>query len=123
LVRDAHAHIFKKRPGQLIVNRIKDAMHFYTIGIGMIPATILLFLLHITYGKHFKLRSLFSYLFPGSSCELTDYPTDGTIPHHWQFERTPLRQFWQKYFGQSDAERHERMLAYNERNVIFARWR
>jgi hypothetical protein len=71
----------------------------------------------------FVIYSINSALISGSNCELTDYPTDGTVPHHWQFERTPLRQFWQRYCGISDAERHERMLAWNERNSIFARWR
>jgi hypothetical protein len=42
--------VFKKRPGQLIVNRIKDAMHFYTIGVGMIPMAILLTIVHVIYG-------------------------------------------------------------------------
>ncbi|PIO74279.1 hypothetical protein TELCIR_03717 [Teladorsagia circumcincta] len=56
------------------------------------------------------------------TCELKDYP-EGEPPHHWQFERTPVRQWWAKHFGESDIEHHERNLAYYEKIGIQARWR
>ncbi|CAB3411173.1 unnamed protein product [Caenorhabditis bovis] len=106
-IRCSHAAVFRKRPGQLIVNRIKDVCHFYFIGIGFLPVLFALTYNHIIYG----------------TCELKDYPTEGPPPHHWQFERTPVRQFWAKYFGVSDIEHHERNLAYYEKQGILARWR
>ncbi|KAI6196633.1 Heparosan-N-sulfate-glucuronate 5-epimerase [Aphelenchoides besseyi] len=108
LIRNSHAHVFRKRPGQLIVNRMKDVGHFYLIGIGLIPMSIVMIVSHIVYGPN---------------CELKDYPTDGTIPHYWQFERTPLKQWWAKYFGPSDIQRHECNLAYHERMMVINRWR
>ncbi|KAI6194073.1 Heparosan-N-sulfate-glucuronate 5-epimerase [Aphelenchoides besseyi] len=108
LIRNSHAHVFRKRPGQLIVNRMKDVGHFYLIGIGLIPMSIIMIVSHIIYGPN---------------CELKDYPTDGTIPHYWQFERTPLKQWWAKHFGPSDIERHECNLAYHERMMVISRWR
>ncbi|KAK5964548.1 hypothetical protein GCK32_016766 [Trichostrongylus colubriformis] len=56
------------------------------------------------------------------TCELQDYP-EGEPPHYWQFERTPVRQWWAKHFGVSDIEHHERNLAYFEKLGIQARWR
>ncbi|CAI4229833.1 unnamed protein product [Auanema sp. JU1783] len=106
-VRQSHAHLFRKRPGQLIVNRIKDVCHFYFIGIGFLPVLLCVAYNHIVHGP----------------CELTDYPEDGTVPHHWQFERTPIRQWWAKNFGVSDVEHHERNLAYFEKQATLARWR
>uniref|UniRef100_A0A0K0DCQ2 NADH dehydrogenase [ubiquinone] 1 beta subcomplex subunit 5, mitochondrial n=1 Tax=Angiostrongylus cantonensis TaxID=6313 RepID=A0A0K0DCQ2_ANGCA len=47
----------------------------------------------------------------------------GDPPHYWQFERTPVRQWWAKHFGVSDIEHHERNLAYYEKLAIQARWR
>ncbi|KAF7624766.1 hypothetical protein Mgra_00009955 [Meloidogyne graminicola] len=89
----AHSWIFKRRQGQLINNRVKDAMHFYVIGIGLIPGAILLFITSIIFG---------------SQCELAEYPKEGEQPpHYWQFERTPLRQFIAKYLSTSDMQYHE----------------
>jgi hypothetical protein len=45
------------------------------------------------------------------------------VPRFWQFERTPLKQWFVRFKGYSDMEHHERMLAYYERNAIIARWR
>ncbi|KAI6226216.1 Complex I-SGDH [Aphelenchoides fujianensis] len=95
-------------PGQLIVNRMKDVGHFYLIGLGLLPAVLITVISHIVYG---------------GACELQDYPTDGSIPHYWQFERTPMRQFLMKYLGYSDIQRHESNLSYHERNNILSRWR
>jgi hypothetical protein len=106
-VRLSHAHIFRRRNGQLIVNRIKDMGHFYMIALGTFPFLIACAYAHIVYGP----------------CELKDYPEDGPPPRYWQFERTPLRQFWAKHFGVSDMEHHERNLAYFERQSILSRWR
>ena len=105
--RQSHAALFRKRPGQLIVNRIKDVSHFYMIGIGFLPWLALAAYAHIVYGP----------------CELTDAPKDGPPPHFWQYERTPIRQWWAKYFGVSDMEHHERNLAYYEKQGIVSRWR
>ncbi|CAD6195281.1 unnamed protein product [Caenorhabditis auriculariae] len=106
-MRESHAAVFRKRPGQLIVNRVKDVCHFYFIGIGFLPVLVCLAYNHIVYG----------------TCELKDYPTEGPPPHYWQFERTPVRQWWAKWFGVSDVEHHERNLAYYEKQGILARWR
>uniref|UniRef100_A0A7E4VJB2 NADH dehydrogenase [ubiquinone] 1 beta subcomplex subunit 5, mitochondrial n=1 Tax=Panagrellus redivivus TaxID=6233 RepID=A0A7E4VJB2_PANRE len=106
-IRLSHAHVFRKRSGQLIVNRIKDAAHFYFIAIGILPFFVAAALTHIVYGP----------------CELKDYPTEGPPPHHWQFERTPLRQLFGKYFGISDIEHYERNLAFYERQSILGRVR
>ncbi|MFH4974734.1 hypothetical protein AB6A40_001443 [Gnathostoma spinigerum] len=106
-IRSSHARLFVKRPAQLIVNRIKDITHFYIIGIGILPVLVCLIYNHIIYGP----------------CELKDYPTEGPPPHYWQYERTPIRQWWAKHFGVSDIEHHERQLAYFERNSILQRWR
>ncbi|KAK6738703.1 hypothetical protein RB195_020673 [Necator americanus] len=105
-LRESHAALFRKRPAQLIVNRIKDICHFYFIGIGILPVILCLTYNHIVYG----------------TCELRDYP-EGESPHYWQFERTPVRQWWAKWFGVSDIEHHERNLAYYEKLGIQARWR
>ncbi|EYC38911.1 hypothetical protein Y032_0687g1533 [Ancylostoma ceylanicum] len=105
-LRESHAALFRKRPAQLIVNRIKDVCHFYFIGIGILPVILCLTYNHIVYG----------------TCELRDYP-EGEAPHYWQFERTPVRQWWAKWFGVSDIEHHERNLAYFEKLGIQARWR
>ena len=59
----------------------------------------------------------------GPSCELHDFPTDGSMPHYWQYERTPLRQWVARNMGYSDVESYERNLAYYERNNIRQRWR
>lgn len=45
------SHVMLKRPGQLIVNRIKDAIHFYIFGIGIIPLSFVVIYYHIFYGK------------------------------------------------------------------------
>ena len=105
-LRESHAALFRKRPGQLIVNRIKDVCHFYFIGVGFLPVLMCLAYNHIVYGP----------------CELKDYP-EGAPPHHWQFERTPIRQWWAKNFGVSDIEHHERNLAYFEKQGTLAHWR
>ncbi|RCN43107.1 hypothetical protein ANCCAN_10895, partial [Ancylostoma caninum] len=84
----------------------KDVCHFYFIGIGILPVILCLTYNHIVYG----------------TCELRDYP-EGEAPHYWQFERTPVRQWWAKWFGVSDIEHHERNLAYFEKLGIQARWR
>ncbi|KAK6043920.1 hypothetical protein COOONC_18575 [Cooperia oncophora] len=105
-IRESHANLFRKRPPQLISNRIKDFCHFYFIGIGVLPVMLCLAYNHIVYG----------------TCELKDYP-EGEPPHYWQFERTPVRQWWAKHFGISDIEHHERNLAYYEKLGIQARWR
>lgn len=105
--RQSHAHVFRKRGGQLIVNRIKDVSHFYFLVLGAGPFVIGAVLTHIIFGP----------------CELKDYPEEGPPPHYWQFERTPLRQLFAKYFGVSDIEHHERNLAYFERQSILGRWR
>uniref|UniRef100_A0A915DDZ5 NADH dehydrogenase [ubiquinone] 1 beta subcomplex subunit 5, mitochondrial n=1 Tax=Ditylenchus dipsaci TaxID=166011 RepID=A0A915DDZ5_9BILA len=81
LLSGGHAHLFTKRPGQLLHNRYKDQMHFYFVAIGVYPILLILFFTHVYYG----------------SCELQDYPEDGTVPHYWQFERTPLRQWYAKW--------------------------
>lgn len=80
--------------------------HFYFFGIGLFP-----FLLIVTY-NHFKY----------GSCELKDIP-EGEVPHYWQYERTPMRQWWAKHFGCSDIEYHERNLAYFVRQQTLALWR
>ncbi|VDM63984.1 unnamed protein product [Angiostrongylus costaricensis] len=85
---------------------VQDYCHFYFIGIGILPVVICLAYNHIVYG----------------TCELRDYP-EGDPPHYWQFERTPVRQWWAKHFGVSDIEHHERNLAYYEKLAIQARWR
>ena len=59
-VRQSHAALFRKRPGQLIVNRIKDLMHFYMIGIGFLPWLAVAAYAQIVYGP----------------CELTDIPKE-----------------------------------------------
>nr|CDJ94689.1 Protein C25H3.9, isoform a [Haemonchus contortus] len=105
-IRESHAALFRKRPAQLITNRIKDYCHFYFFGIGVFPIMLCLAYNHIVYG----------------TCELRDYP-EGEPPHYWQFERTPVRQWWAKHFGLSDIEHHERNLAYYEKTGIQARWR
>uniref|UniRef100_A0A915ATN1 NADH dehydrogenase [ubiquinone] 1 beta subcomplex subunit 5, mitochondrial n=1 Tax=Parascaris univalens TaxID=6257 RepID=A0A915ATN1_PARUN len=105
--RYSHAALFRKRPGQLIVNRVKDVTHFYFIGIGFLPVLVCLVYNHIVHG----------------ACELKDYPEEGPPPHYWQFERTPVRQWWAKHFGVSDIEHHERQLAYYEKLAMVARWR
>ncbi|KAK5967500.1 hypothetical protein GCK32_004906, partial [Trichostrongylus colubriformis] len=105
-IRESHANLFRKRPAQLISNRIKDVSHFYFFGIGLFPVMLCLAYNHIVYG----------------TCELQDYP-EGEPPHYWQFERTPVRQWWAKHFGVSDIEHHERNLAYFEKLGIQARWR
>ncbi|KJH42016.1 hypothetical protein DICVIV_12003 [Dictyocaulus viviparus] len=119
IFRKSHAALFRKRPAHLIINRIKDYFHFYFIGLGILPVIICLTYNHIVYG----------------TCELKDYPEKirniffwnislkGDPPHYWQFERTPVRQWWAKHFGISDIEHHERNLAYFEKLGIQARWR
>ncbi|CAJ0586632.1 unnamed protein product, partial [Mesorhabditis spiculigera] len=107
LLRFSHAHLFRKRPAQLIVNRIKDVVHFYLVGIGLFPVFAFLTYNHIYHG----------------TCELKDYPTEGPPPAYWQFERTPARQWWAKHFGLSDMEHHERNMAYHEKIGIIGRWR
>uniref|UniRef100_A0A1I7Z3Z6 NADH dehydrogenase [ubiquinone] 1 beta subcomplex subunit 5, mitochondrial n=1 Tax=Steinernema glaseri TaxID=37863 RepID=A0A1I7Z3Z6_9BILA len=106
-MRQSHAHVFRKRPGQLIVNRIKDVAHFYFVGIGILPVFLCMAYNHIVHGP----------------CELQEYPTEGPPPHYWQFERTPVRQWWAKHFGLSDIEHHERNLAYFTKQAIVQRWR
>uniref|UniRef100_A0AC35UBN7 NADH dehydrogenase [ubiquinone] 1 beta subcomplex subunit 5, mitochondrial n=1 Tax=Rhabditophanes sp. KR3021 TaxID=114890 RepID=A0AC35UBN7_9BILA len=105
-VRCSHAHLFVRRPGQLITNRIKDAIHFYFVGIGLLPVLMIVAYNHIKNGN----------------CELRDIP-EGETPHYWQYERTPIRQWWSKHFGISDMEHHERNLAYFERQQTLALWR
>uniref|UniRef100_A0A0N5C887 NADH dehydrogenase [ubiquinone] 1 beta subcomplex subunit 5, mitochondrial n=1 Tax=Strongyloides papillosus TaxID=174720 RepID=A0A0N5C887_STREA len=105
-IRFSHAHLFVRRPGELVINRIKDAIHFYFIGIGALPFFLIVAYNHIKYGN----------------CELRDIP-EGEVPHYWQYERTPMRQWWAKYFGISDMEHHERNLAYYERQQTLALWR
>uniref|UniRef100_A0A0N5AJ02 NADH dehydrogenase [ubiquinone] 1 beta subcomplex subunit 5, mitochondrial n=1 Tax=Syphacia muris TaxID=451379 RepID=A0A0N5AJ02_9BILA len=102
-----HAAIFRRRPGQLVVNRIKDVTHFYFIGLGALPILLAVAYNSIKYGP----------------CELKDYPTEGPPPRYWQFERTPIRQWWSKHFGISDIEHHERTMAYRVRSEILGRWR
>ncbi|CAJ0604712.1 unnamed protein product [Cylicocyclus nassatus] len=106
-LRESHAAVFRKRPPQLIVNRIKDIAHFYFIGIGILPVILCLAYNHIVYG----------------TCELRDYPEQRSSPTSWCFEKTPVRQWWAKHFGVSDIEHHERNLAYYEKLGIQARWR
>ncbi|CAJ0932413.1 unnamed protein product, partial [Mesorhabditis belari] len=106
-IRCSHAHVFRKRPAQLIVNRIKDIVHFYMIGIGLMPVLGFLFYLHVVNG----------------TCELKDIPTEGPPPAYWQFERTPARQWFARNFGISDMEHHERNLAYYEKMATVSRWR
>ncbi|KAH7696198.1 Protein C25H3.9 a, partial [Aphelenchoides avenae] len=60
-------------------------------------------------------------------CELKDYPDTENgepAPHHWQFERTPLRQLaqWVPWM-QSDIERVERELSYFVRQQTIHHWR
>lgn len=105
-IRFSHARVFARRPPQLITNRIKDAAHFYFIGIGVLPVLLIVAYNHIKYGN----------------CELKDIP-EGEIPHYWQYERTPIRQWWAKHFGISDIEHHERNLAFYERQQTIALWR
>ena len=102
-----HGHIYRKREGQMYWNRIKDVIHFYFIGIGFLPFFIALGYAHIVYG----------------ACELQDYPEDGPPPHFWQYERTPFKQWWTKWFQLSDMEHHERNLSLMERGGILNRWR
>ena len=52
LLRHGHAHVFRKRPGQLIVNRLKDVAHFYFIGLGLIPIALIAGISHIVYGAY-----------------------------------------------------------------------
>ncbi|VDD95534.1 unnamed protein product [Enterobius vermicularis] len=107
LRRSGHAPVFRRRQGQLVSTRIRDIAHFYIIGVGLIPMFLILAYNAIKYGP----------------CELKDYPTEGPPPRHWQFERTPIRQWWAKHFGASDIERHERTMAYRIRCEILNRWR
>uniref|UniRef100_A0AC34GMY3 NADH dehydrogenase [ubiquinone] 1 beta subcomplex subunit 5, mitochondrial n=1 Tax=Panagrolaimus sp. ES5 TaxID=591445 RepID=A0AC34GMY3_9BILA len=107
-IRLSHSHLFRRRNGQLIVNRIKDMAHFYMIALGSLPFLFACAYTHIVYGP----------------CELKDYPEEGQPPpRYWQYERTPLRQWFVKWIGQSDMEHHERNLAYFERQGILTRWR
>lgn len=50
-IRQGHAHVFQKRPGQLLTNRIKDIAHFYLIGVGALPCAIIVIVSHIFYSK------------------------------------------------------------------------
>uniref|UniRef100_A0A914QEF9 Succinate dehydrogenase subunit 3 n=1 Tax=Panagrolaimus davidi TaxID=227884 RepID=A0A914QEF9_9BILA len=52
-VRLSHAHIFRRRNGQLIVNRIKDMAHFYMIALGTLPFIVACAYTHIVYGMFF----------------------------------------------------------------------
>ena len=101
-----HARIFRKRPGVLVINKLKDAVHFYPLGICFIPFGIYLVITHIIYGP----------------CELTDYPEEGPPPRYWQYERTVPVQLYQKYLGKSDLERHESYLSKSVRESTFNRW-
>jgi hypothetical protein len=48
-----HSWVFRRRQGQLINNRVKDAIHFYLFGIGIIPGAILLLIVHVIFGQIF----------------------------------------------------------------------
>uniref|UniRef100_A0A914W1D4 NADH dehydrogenase [ubiquinone] 1 beta subcomplex subunit 5, mitochondrial n=1 Tax=Plectus sambesii TaxID=2011161 RepID=A0A914W1D4_9BILA len=102
-----HASLFRKRPGTMSANRMRDHAHFYMIGLGTLPWLVLAAYVNIVYGP----------------CELRDYPEDGSEPRFWQFERTVLRQWFVKHFGVSDVEHHERNLALMERNATLSYWR
>ncbi|CAD5211366.1 unnamed protein product [Bursaphelenchus okinawaensis] len=106
-LRQSHADLFRRRAGQMLINRFKDIAHFYLVGVGILPCAIIVLVSHLIFGPR---------------CELKDYPEDHH-PHFWQFERTPLRQFYAKYFGHSDVEQYERNMAYVERQNIISRWR
>lgn len=104
-----HARVFQRRQGQLLVNRSKDHLHFYLIGIGLLPGFILFFTSHLIYG---------------STCELKEYPKEGEKPpHYWQFERTPLRQFISKWFATPDIEYHECWASRHSNWQVRDRWR
>lgn len=55
-------YVMSKRPGQLVVNRIKDAIHFYMIGIGALPFAAVVLFQHIFYGTRVDpLESILNY--------------------------------------------------------------
>uniref|UniRef100_A0A183BUN9 NADH dehydrogenase [ubiquinone] 1 beta subcomplex subunit 5, mitochondrial n=1 Tax=Globodera pallida TaxID=36090 RepID=A0A183BUN9_GLOPA len=107
IVRHGHGHVFRRRQGQLAWNKAKDNWHFYIVGIGVFPCLLILFCTHVYYGN----------------CELTDYPTEGPPPRYWQFERTPLRQFFAWLFGASDIQYVEAYMSLFARLEVKNKWR
>jgi len=91
----------------MFYNRTKDHFHFYSLGLVTYPCILIVIVTSIVFGH----------------CELKDTPTEGPPPRYWQYESTPLRQFWAWAFGASDVERHERSLAFFEVHGILSRWR
>jgi len=106
--RFSHARVFMRRTGHMYWGKYKDALHFYMVGIGILPFFILLMFSHIVFGN----------------CELSDYPGEGEEPpRFWQFERTALKQWYCWLWGLSDMEMYERNMSLCERKSILIRWR
>lgn len=105
--RCSSERVFVRRPSTLYYNRFKDIAHFYVVGLGILPAMIAGFLVHVFCGP----------------CELHDLPEKGPPPRHWQFERTLPKQIASRFLCVSDVEGYERNLAYFEKANILSRWR
>ncbi|PAV85819.1 hypothetical protein WR25_11345 [Diploscapter pachys] len=86
----------RKGHGQYKIGRGRDMFHFYFFCLGIFPPIALLIWAHIVYGP----------------CQLTDDSGDGPPPHNWQYQSTPLRQWWAKYFGYNPVQNYEMRIEY-----------
>uniref|UniRef100_A0A914YPZ5 NADH dehydrogenase [ubiquinone] 1 beta subcomplex subunit 5, mitochondrial n=1 Tax=Panagrolaimus superbus TaxID=310955 RepID=A0A914YPZ5_9BILA len=57
-IRLSHSHLFRRRNGQLIVNRVKDMAHFYMIALGTLPFLFACAYSHIVYDMEHHERNL-----------------------------------------------------------------
>lgn len=105
--REGHARLMKVRSTYFGWTRLKDHIHFYVLGIGVLPVLALNFFMNVTYGK----------------CELRDETEDGYAPRYWQYEDTILKQYMAWLMWDNDMFDHEMRCAdwYQEQMRIL--WR